>query len=177
MIVCVCGMFHNAMIVSSLHPVYTFRSAPRPFFPVMLSSVRPCIVNVQVSASLDNTIHNNVGETGASCYNFHSNSIFHTNMQTRKVTYFDFNVVLVCTCFVSHTVSTCPTIFVTTCLMHNISFVIGHLFCNTKDTLPSTKHGEFGLSKQFGVPVSRIEFTANPVCIGQSPDSKCTRDQ
>ena len=31
------------------------------------------------------------------------------------VTYFEFNVVLIYTCFMSHTVSTCPTIFVTTC--------------------------------------------------------------
>ena len=30
------------------------------------------------------------------------------------VTYFECNVVLVYTCFMSHTVSTCPTIFVTT---------------------------------------------------------------
>ena len=26
-----------------------------------------------------------VGETGASCYNFHSNSIFHTNMQAQDL--------------------------------------------------------------------------------------------
>ena len=31
------------------------------------------------------------------------------------VTYFEFNVVLIYTCFMSHTVSTCPTISVTTC--------------------------------------------------------------
>ena len=28
-------------------------------------------------------LHVNVGETGASCYNFHSKSLFHKNMQAR----------------------------------------------------------------------------------------------
>ena len=37
------------------------------------------------------------------------------NYLIRIVPYFEFNVVLVYTCFRSNAVSTCPTIFVTTC--------------------------------------------------------------
>ena len=37
----------------------------------------------ELSKSLRNLDREKVGETGASCYNFHSNSIFHENMQAR----------------------------------------------------------------------------------------------
>ena len=40
-------------------------------------------IEIPNTKSTTETITTGVGETGASCYNFHSNSIFHKNMQAR----------------------------------------------------------------------------------------------
>ena len=49
------------------------------------SSGKWTILDRRPFARKQRNLHCDVGETGASCYNFHTKSIFHTNMQARDI--------------------------------------------------------------------------------------------